>query len=441
MILLLAAGLALALAVPVRAEIGIQEVVSPGGIRAWLYEDRSIPMLNIEASFRGGATLDPAGQEGVVSLMAALLGQGAGELDATAFAETRELLAARLRFRAGRDSVRVSAQMLSESRAATLELLRQALVAPRFDPEPVERLRRQRLSGLRAEATHPNALAARAFRETVFPGDHPYARPVEGTLESVPGLDAAALRAAHGAALARDRLQVAVVGDIGAAELGPLLDAVFGGLPEAGAPLPAPAEVVSPGGVTLVDLDIPQTVVLFGQIGIPRDDPDFIAAYVMNHMLGGGGFAGRLMQEVRERRGLSYGISTRLASDDLAWLLMGRFSTGNARAAEALAVVRDEWRRMAEGGVSEAELAAAKRYLTGAYPLRFDGNGRIAEQLIQMQVDGRPIGWVNQRNALVEAVTVEDVARVARRLLQPDALTVVLVGRPAGLGAEPVINQ
>jgi zinc protease len=440
MILLLAAGLALALAVPARAEIGIQEVVSPGGIRAWLYEDRSIPMLNIEASFRGGATLDPAGQEGAVSLMAALLGQGAGALDATAFAEAREALAARLRFRAGRDSVRVSAQMLSETRAATLELLRQALVAPRFDPEPVERLRRQRLSGLRAEATDPNALAARAFRETMFPG-HPYARPVEGNLDSVPGLDVAALRAAHGAALARDRLQVAVVGDIGAAELGPLLDDVFGGLPESGAPLPSPAAVVSPGGVTLVDLDIPQTVVLFGQVGIPRDDPDFIPAFVMNHMLGGGGFAGRLMQEVRERRGLSYGISTRLASDDLAWLVMGRFSTGNARAAEALSVVRDEWRRMAEGGVPEAELAAAKRYLTGAYPLRFDGNGRIAEQLIQMQVDGRPIGYVNQRNALVEAVTVEDVARVARRLLDPDALTVVLVGRPAGIEAAPVVNH
>jgi zinc protease len=188
--------------------------------------------------------------------------------------------------------------------------------------------------------------------------------------------------------------------------------------------------------VIRVDLDIPQTVVLFGQAGLSREDDDFVAASVMNHILGGGGFASRLMQEVRERRGLSYGFSTWLASDDLASLVMGRFSTGNARAAEALDVVRAEWRRMGEEGVDEAELAAAKRYLTGAYPLRFDGNGRIAAQLIQMQIDGRPIDFVNRRNSLIQAVTVADIARVANRLLQTEALTVVLVGRPIDIESE-----
>jgi zinc protease len=433
--LLIAAGLAVALAGPARAEISIQEVVSPGGIRAWLYEDHSIPMLNIEARFRGGSALDPAGKEGAVGLMAQLLGQGAGDLDATGFAEAREALAARLGFRAGRDSVRVSAQMLSETRAETLDLLRLALSEPRFDPEPLERLRRQRLSGLRADETDPGALARRAFREAMFAG-HPYARPGEGTPETMAALDAPALRAAHAATLARDRLQVAVVGDIGAAELAPLLDLVFGDLPATGAPLPDAAEVRSARRVIRVDLDIPQTVVLFGQAGLAREDDDFVAASVMNHILGGGGFASRLMQEVRERRGLSYGISTWLASDDLASLVMGRFSTGNARAAEALDVVRAEWRRMAEEGVDEAELAAAKRYLTGAYPLRFDGNGRIAAQLIQMQIDGRPIDFVNRRNSLVQAVTVADIARVANRLLQTEALTVVLVGRPIDIESE-----
>lgn len=438
MIAALAAGLlfatlaAPALATAARADIVIQPVTSPGGITAWLYEDHSIPMLNIEASFRGGAVLDPDGGEGATTLMAALLGQGAGERDATAFAEARESLAARFGFRGSRDSIDVSAQMLTETRDASLELLRDALGRPRFDAEAFERLRARRLSSLASDETNPGALAARAFRAAVFPG-HPYARQPEGTEASVAGLDLDSIRAAHEASLARDRLKVAVVGDITAEELGPLLDRLFGDLPATGPDLPPVATVTADGGVRLIDLDIPQSVVLFGQPGIARLDPDFVPASVMDHILGGGGFGSRLMHELRERRGLTYGVSTWLAPDDYGWTYMGRFSTSNARAAEALDLVRAEWRRIAEGGVSEAELDAAKRYMTGAYPLRFDGNGRIAQQLLGLQVAGMPIDYVSRRNGLIEAVTTEDIARVARRLVQPDALTVVVVGRPDGV--------
>jgi zinc protease len=433
MILLAAAVIAVGLALPARAEIRIQEVTSLGGVAAWLYEDHTIPILSLQASFRGGSVLDPEGREGAVSLMAGLLDQGAAHRDATAFAQAREALAARLGFRAERDSVDVSAQVLSENRDAALALLGDALARPRFDAEPLERLKARRLSRLRADETNPGALAGRTFRAAVFEG-HAYARPPEGTLASVAALDAGAMRAAHAAALTRDRLQVAVVGAITAAELAPLLDRLFGELPASGPPLPPAAAPEAAGTVTVIDLDIPQTVVLFGTPGLARLDPDFVPAFVMNHVLGGGGFSSRLMQELRERRGLTYGIATWLVPDDLGPMLMGRFSTGNARADEAVALVRDAWAAMAETGVSEAELAAAKRYLTGAWPLRFDGNRRIAEQLIGMMTDGLPPSYLAERNALIEAVSVEDIARVARRLLDPAALTMVAVGRPQGLG-------
>jgi zinc protease len=427
-----AALLAMGLALPVRAEIAIQTVTSPGGIAAWLYEEHSLPIVNLAASFLGGAALDPPGQEGAASMMAALLEEGAGDLDATAFAEEGERLAAYMGIGVGRDSLDLWAQALTERRDAGAELLRSALVEPRFDADAVERVRQRMLASARSAETDPEAIAGKAFFADAFPG-HPYAHPTDGTTESLAALDVAALRAARERTLVRDRLRVAVVGDITAAELGPLLDRIFGALPASGPPLPPVAVPETPGTVRVIDFDIPQSIVLFGQAGIARDDPDFIPFFVMDDILGGGGFGSRLMNEVRDKRGLTYGIGTWPDPGDFGWLYMGSFSSANARAAEALDIVRAEWRRMAEEGVTPEELEASKRYLTGAFPLRFDGNGRIAGQLLSLQVAGLDPDYVNRRNALVEAVTVEDVARVARRILDPDALTVVVVGRPEGL--------
>lgn len=427
-----AVAAAAAFALPARAQIEITPVTSPGGITAWLYEDHSIPILSIEASFRGGASLDPEGEEGAARLMTALLEEGAGDLDATGFALAREDLAARFGFEASLDAVSVSAQMLSENRDASVDLLRQALSAPSFDEAAVERVRAQLLSSLRADEADPDAIAGRAFYAQAFAG-HPYARPGSGTLESVAGLDAPAIEAARQATLVRDRLEVAVVGDITAEDLAPLLDRLFGDLPQTGPELPPVAEAQLTGALQVIDLAIPQSIVMFGHGGIARDDPDFIPAFVMDHILGGGGFGSRLTEEVREKRGLTYGISTYLAPGEFGWLYLGRFSSSNARVAEALDLVRAEWVRMAQDGVTEAELADAKRFLTGAYPLRFDGNGRIASQLLGLQMAELGIDYVNIRNDLVEAVTVEDIARVAARILKPELLTWVVVGRPEGV--------
>ncbi len=425
---------ALALVAPARAEIDIEVVTSPGGITAWLYEERSIPMLSIEASFRGGAVLDPEGQEGAAYLMASLLEEGAGDLDATAFAVARDDLAAQFSFSARQDEVSVAAQMLSESRDEAVDLLRRAIAEPRFDEAAFERVQGQILSSLRGDQTDPDDIVGKAYYAQAFPG-HPYARPHEGTLESVAALDLDAIRAIHAATMVRDRLMVAVVGDIDAEELGPLLDRLFGDLPQNGGSLPSVAEAQAPGTLQVIDLAIPQSVVMFGHGGIPRDDPDFIPAFVMDHILGGGGFGSRLTEEVREKRGLTYGVYTYLAPSDYGWLYLGRFSSANERVAEAIEIVRDEWARMAKEGVTEAELEDAKRYLTGAYPLRFDGNGRIAGQLLGLQTAGLGPEYVNERNELIEAVTLEDIRRVAARILRPEELTWIVVGRPEGLEA------
>jgi zinc protease len=422
----------LALALPAQAEIAIQEVTSPGGIRAWLVEDHNIPFTALEIQFKGGTSVEPKDKRGVVNLMTATLEEGAGELDSRGFAEARDALAASFSFDSGADSVGVSAKFLTENRDQAIDLLRAALVNPRFDQDAVTRVREQVLSNLRSNEKDPGTIASERFNALAF-GEHPYGSTGDGTIATVTALTRDDVVAAHKAALARDRVFVSASGDITAEELGALLDHLLGDLPATGVPQPGAAEWLLPPGVTVVDFPTPQSTVFFGQRGIPRDDPDFFAAFVLNEVIGGGRFTARLMSEVREKRGLTYGIGTYLVNMEHADMLLGQFSASNDKVAEAIRVVQAEWGRIVSEGVSPEELEATKTYLTGSYPLRFDGNGPIASILVGMQMDALPIDYVTTRNAKVEAVTMEDIQRVAARLFQPEALQFVVVGQPEGL--------
>jgi zinc protease len=427
----------LLLALPVRAEIAIQPIASPGGIRAWLVEDRSIPFTALEIRFAGGTNLDPAGKRGVVGLMAATIEEGAGDLDAQAFAAARDGLAAEFRFKAGVDSVGISARFLTENRDAAVDLLRQAITAPRFDAVAVDRVRGQVLANIADSAEDPGTIATETFDRLAWGAAHPYGSSGDGTTESVSALTRDDVVAAHRAALARDRVFVAAAGDISPGDLGLLLDHLLGGLPATGSPMPAAGTWQAAGGVTVVDYPVPQATVIFGHEGIARDDPDFFPAFILNEIIGGDRFGSRLMTEVREKRGLTYGVGTSLAPLDLGAMYLGQFASDNAKVAEAIEVVRTEWARMAAEGVTDGELADAKAYLTGSYPLRWEGNAAIARILVGMQMDNLPIDYPVTRNAKVEAVTQDDIRRVAARIFRDSDLLFVVVGQPQGLQTGP----
>ncbi len=420
-------------ALPARAQVAVQEVVSPGGIRAWLAEEHSIPFTALEIRFRGGAALDAPERRGAINLMMALLEEGAGPLDARAFAEAREELAASFAFEASDDVARISARFLSENRDESVALLKLAMMEPRFDRDALERVRAQVLAVIRSEETDPGAIAGRVFDRLAW-GEHPYGSSRNGTVESVSALGQADMRDAWARVFGRDRLYVAAAGDITAEELGLLLDELLLDLPESASVPPAPeAGYRLEPGVTVVGFDTPQAVALFGHEGIARDDPDYIPAYILNEVFGGRGLQSRLTRELRERRGLTYGVSTFLLPMEYGRLVMGQVRSDNSRMAESVALIRREWARIAGEGLTGAELEEAKTYLTGAYPLRFDGNAPIARILVGMQMIGLPRDYIRNRNDMVRAVTLEDVNRVARRLYQPDKLHFVVVGRPDGL--------
>ncbi|MYA87983.1 MAG: insulinase family protein [Boseongicola sp. SB0662_bin_57] len=426
-----ALGWAILVAGPAAA-VDIQEVTSPSGIKAWLVEERSIPFSALEIRFRGGGSLDRPGKRGAVNLMTALLEEGAGDLDAQGFAAERDALAASYGFDVHRDALSVSARFLTENRDEAVALLRSALTAPRFDQVALDRVRDQVLAVIRADDTDPDTVASRRFNALAF-GDHPYATSIDGTVESVSALTRDDIVTAYKDVIARDRIYVGAAGDISAEELGLLLDTLLADLPEVGAPMPNDAEILLVGGVTVVPFETPQSVAVFGHAGIPRDDPEFFPAFVANHVFGASGSQSRLGIEVREKRGLTYGIGAYLASFDLAQLVVGQVASANERMAEAIEVTREEWERIVADGVTEDELDEAKSYLTGAYPLRFDSNASIARIMVGMQLDDLGLDYVGTRNGKVNAVTADDVRKVAKRLYRPEELHFVVVGQPEGI--------
>jgi zinc protease len=424
----------LLLAAPARA-VEVQRVVSPGGIEAWLVEDHGNPIISMDLGFEGGGALDPAGKEGLAHLVSGLLDEGAGELDSQAFQKRLADLSITVSFDAGLDTFQGVVRTLSENREAAFELLGLALTQARFDPEPLERIRSQILVQLERETEDPNSIASLALRRAMFP-DHPYGRPVKGTLENLPTITVEDLRRFVAERLARDRLYVAVVGDITAAELSRLLDKTFLALPERAAPFTlAETAPEAAGEVLVIERDVPQSVVLFGHGAVKRDDPDFYAAYIANYILGGGGFSSRLYGEVREKRGLAYSVYAYLNPLDHAGLIFGGVATANGRVAESLEVIRAEWARMGASGPSAEELKDAKTYLTGSYPLRFSSTANIAGMLLGIQFDDLGLDYVNLRNDLIEAVTPEDVRRVSAELFRADELTFVVVGKPDGVAS------
>jgi zinc protease len=392
-------------------------------------------MIALEFAMQGSADQDPADKPGTAYLTASLLDEGAGPYDAMSFHARLERSAIEIGFRAGRDYLRGNLRTLRENRDEAFDYLRLALTQPRFDAEAVERMRAQITSRLRREAVSPTDLANRNWWATAFPG-HPYGRPVEGTLESLPRITVEDLRSYSARVLARDGLKVAIVGDVDAQTAGALLDRTFGSLP-ARASLEPVGRVAAQGlGRRIVTkLDVPQAAVSFGGPGVSRSDPDFMAAYIVNHILGGGSFSSRLYREVREKRGLAYGISDSLVWLNQTALLLGHTATRADATGKTVEIIEQEARRLSEDGPTQDELAKAKSYLKGSFVLGLDSSNAIASQLVQMQLDNLGIDYIERRSGMIDGVTLADAKRVAKRLLD-QGLLITVAGRPEGLASK-----
>ena len=424
----------LATATPARA-VDIQRVVSPGGVEAWLVEDHTLPIIALSFSMTGGAATDPAGKEGLANMVAGLLDEGAGDLDSQAFRRRMEDRSISLSFRASKDSFSGELRTLARNRDEAFDLFRLALTKPRFDDEAVERIRAQILAGIAGSRNNPRDIAQRTFWSANYP-DHPYGRRSSGETESVGAITKNDLKTFVSRRLARGDMVVGVAGDISAAELGSLLDSTFGDLPErAEAFAIGPGKPAALGEIIVIDQDIPQSTIIFGQPGLPRDDPDYYAAYLLNHVLGGGSFTSRLYQEVREKRGLAYSVYSYLLPLDHTELWLGGAATENSVVGQSIDVIRAEWTRIRDEPISKEQLKAARDNVTGSFALQFSNTGAIAGMLVAIQRQDLGIDYINERSKFFEAVTLDDMNRVAKKLLDPQSLSIVVVGKPEGINA------
>lgn len=412
----------------------IRKVVSDKGIVAWFVPDKSVPLLAMSFAFRNaGSATDPDGKEGLAEMTSGLLDEGAGEMKSQAFQRALEDIAAQMSFSAGQDTFTGQLRTLTAERDKAFNLLRLALNAPRFDDAPVKRIQSQILASLRQQAKNPRKISGRLWSETIFPG-HPYSKPSNGTEKTVATLTAADLKSFIRHRFSRDRLIIGVVGDISEEELKQRLDSVFGDLPAKGKKFEIPETKPAGSGKTLIiRKQIPQSMMILGHAGLKRDDEDWYAALLVTRIFGGGGLSSRLYEEIREKRGLAYSVYAYLSPMRHSALLAGGVATQNARAAESLSVIRAEWRKLAEKGITAKELETAKTYMNGSFPLRLGSSRGIAGMLVGIQISELGMDYIKKRPSLINSISLDDANRVAKRLYKADALTVVIVGDPKGI--------
>lgn len=412
----------------------IRKVVSDKGIVAWFVPDKSVPLVAMSFAFRNaGSATDPDGKEGLAEMTSGLLDEGAGELKSQAFQRAVEDIAAQIGFSAGRDTFTGQLRTLTAEREKAFELLRLALNTPRFDAVPVKRIQSQMLASLRRQARNPRQISGRLWSETVFP-DHPYSKPSNGTEGTVAALTADDLKSFVRDRFSRDRLIIGVVGDISEEELKQRLDSVFGDLPATGRKFAIPETTPGGSGKTLIiRKQIPQSMMILGHAGLKLDDPDWYAALLVTRIFGGGGLSSRLYEEIREKRGLAYSVYAYLSPMEHSALLAGGVATQNARAAESLSVIRAEWQRLAERGITAKELDTAKTYMNGSFPLRLGSSRGIAGMLVGIQIADLGMDYIKKRPSLINSITLAEANRVAKRLYRVSDLTVVIVGDPKGI--------
>ncbi|HML44278.1 MAG TPA: pitrilysin family protein [Hyphomicrobium zavarzinii] len=414
----------------------IEVVKSPGGIQAWLVEAHENPLLALKFSFEGGNSQDPEGKDGVANFVSAMLDEGAGDIQASDFQEQMESLAMRMRYEDSRDAFYGNFETLTQNRDESAKLLKLALTKPRFDQDAVERIRGQLLANLVYADRDPEKVAAKEWFAVAFAG-HSYSRPSQGTEATVNAITRDDLEAYRKRIFARSNLKVVAVGDITPEQLGKLLDDVFGDLPEKASLAPVPLTKPAAGGKEKwISMDVPQSVAVFGLPAMPRKDPDFMAAFVLNQLIGGGGFASRLMEEVREKRGLAYSVYSYIQPFRHTSILTGGVATRADAIQQSLDVIRKELKHVADEGPTPTEFENAKKYLIGSYALRFDTNSKIASQLLGLLEDDFGPEYIDNRNKMIEAITLDDAKRVAKRLLDTDNLIVTIVGQPATATAD-----
>tara|TARA_Y100000780_G_scaffold211112_2_gene210190 strand:+ start:383852 stop:385702 length:1851 start_codon:yes stop_codon:yes gene_type:complete len=417
--------------------VPIQQLKTPAGISVWLVESHTLPMVSVEVAFNAGSMYDPQGKEGVASMTAAMLTQGgAGGLSSEQFLKQTERLGAGIAADADTQVLSVGLQSLSENIEASFSHFAEVINNPDFNKKDFERVKQALLASRKRIQENPGKLADEAFDQLVFGRYHPYAHSVIGTDYSLPALTRKDVEDYYEKMFGRKNMVVSIVGDITPEKAVELVEKHFAKLPKGRTYNIPEAPQEQPPVLQKITLPVPQTSIIMGHKGISRQNPDYFATLLMNHIFGSGGFSSILMEEVREKRGLAYGIYSYFEPLPHWGAFQVSVKTKNESAFEVVDLVKAEIEKLKENGVSDEAYQEAMDYMIGSFPLRLDSNADILTYLTFMQTENMGADYLDKWLDNMRKVTRDDIHRVAKKYLKPDDMVVVMVGQP-GVASKP----
>ncbi len=421
--------------------LDIQKVTSPNDIEAWLVEDKNLPIISIKFSFKGAGSVNlEKDQQGISQLLSNMLDEGAGDYTSQAFQQELSDHSISLSFGSSRDNFGGSLKFLTREKDKAVNLLSLALNKPRFDSEPLGRMKQANITRIKSSQGDPDWIAARIFNDRAYE-NHPYALNSGGTITSLSNITADDLRNFKQNHLTKDRLHVGVSGNINAEELALLLDSVFGDLPETATQSSIQKiNIQNKSNLYFYQKDIPQSIIMMAMDTIDELDEDYYTLQILNHIFGASGFGSRLMEEAREKNGLTYGIYSGLNNSEYIDALTISTSTKNETVDQMLDIIKTEMVKI-HTNITDEEIKKAQDYIIGSMPLSLTNNDSIASIILNMQINDRPIDYLDAYKKKIMAVTKDSVSRLAQKILTPNNMLTIIVGNPENLSNPIAITE
>jgi len=408
-----------------------RRIVLPNGTVVLLKEVKALPSVYMHLVIEAGSLLDPGGREGLAALTAESLLTGTRRRTAARISEEIEFTGGALVVQSRKDYTSITLNVLKKALPTGLEIMSDVLTQPAFRPKEIAKKKEEFKARIHKEEEDPGTLAHKTFLAELF-NKRLYGQPLLGTEKSISGLTKNDLMSFYQERLSRSRVICDVVGQITEREFMPLWERYLGPWPETGIETPINIPSDSKGGsgrIKKIDRDLTQANIVLGHRGIPRSHPDYYAVFIMNYILGGGGFRSRLMDNIREEKGLAYSIYSAFVSGRHAGYFQAVVETRNATAGVAIDEILKEMERIRVNGVSDEELNEARLYLTGSFPLKMDTNAKIAGLLTDMEFYNLGLDYPARYPAIINTVSKDQVADAARKYLYPENYTLVIVGR------------
>ncbi|MEE2694983.1 MAG: pitrilysin family protein [Pseudomonadota bacterium] len=406
-----------------------QKLKTESGIEFWFVEDKSIPIVSLSYSFKGGASLDHDNKAGISNLMTSLMDEGTRNLSASEFKDLMKINGMKMYFSTEKDRIDGVFQIITSQIDDGFSLFYEALNHPRFDEREIEKIKKQIEASIRIDESDIPKIASDKFNHFFF-NKHSFSRKVKGTLDSITRISKDDLISFHKEAFTRNNLNIGVAGNVSERQIKKYVEMVFGKLSNAGESRRLETFPPMPSGKEFYKIETPQTTVLFGHSGLSRNDKNFFAIRIANYVLGGGGFQSRLYKNIREKRGLVYSVYSYLLSYQNDGVIIGGFRTRNKSVTETIKRVRDEWKKIERKGITKNELDDAKAYYNGSFTRNFTSTLSIAKLLQIVQYYNLGENYFEERKELIDSLKLDEINNLISEFFKSEELFFMIVGDP-----------